>query len=71
MFIHSRSNIEETSGFVAFLTSVPAEHGINIIEFISCYTETMILVERYDAISSCQIVSYLIESATRIKHSLK
>jgi len=65
--IHSGSDIEETSGFVAFVSSVLAEQGVNIVEFISCYTETMIVVDRLDAIRSYQTISELIEKSAGTK----
>ncbi|MEM0106862.1 MAG: ACT domain-containing protein [Candidatus Micrarchaeaceae archaeon] len=63
--VHSGSDIEDTAGFVAFITSVLAEQGINIVEFISCYTETMIIVNRIDAIRSYQAIESLINAVQK------
>jgi len=55
--IYSGSNIESTSGVTAFMTSLLAEYGINIVEIVSCYTETMIVVNRTDAVASYELLS--------------
>jgi hypothetical protein len=39
------------------MTSLLAEYGINIVEVISCYTETMIVVNRSDALVSYELLS--------------
>ena len=58
--IHSPSELESTPGFVAFLTSLLAEQNINIIEFISCWTDTIIVVERKDSLKTYEILSNMI-----------
>ncbi len=59
--IHSDINIEGVSGVISFLTTVLAEHGINIIQLISCYTETMIVVGRTDALPCYKIISDIVK----------
>jgi hypothetical protein len=49
--------IEETPGVVSYLTSILAEQGINVIEFVSCYTKTLIVVDREDISRSYEILS--------------
>jgi aspartokinase len=58
--IYSGGNIESTSGVVAFITSLLAEYGINIVELLSCYTETIIVVNRADAVASYELLSGVI-----------
>jgi len=58
--IHSPEELEATPGVVAFLTSLLAEQNINIIEFISCWTETIIVVERKDSLKTYEILSNII-----------
>lgn len=55
--IHSPEELEATPGVVAFLTSLLAEQNINIIEFISCWTDTIIVVEKKDALKTYEILS--------------
>jgi aspartokinase len=55
--IHSPAELEATPGVVAFLTSLLAEQNINIIEFISCWTDTIIVVEKKDSLKTYEILS--------------
>lgn len=50
----SPTDIEETEGFVAHLTQLLAEQGINILEFISTYTNTYIIIEKKDLTKTIQ-----------------
>lgn len=58
--IHSPAELEATPGVVAFLTSLLAEQNINIIEFISCWTDTIIVVEKKDRLKTYEILSSVI-----------
>ena len=58
--IHSPEELEATPGVVAFLTTSLAEQSVNIIEFISCWTETIIVVERKDSLKAYEVLSNLI-----------
>lgn len=58
--IHSPEELEATPGVVAFLTSLLAEQNINIIEFISCWTDTIIIVEKRDSLKTYEILSNII-----------
>jgi len=58
--IHSPEELEATPGVVAFLTSLLAEQNINIIEFISCWTDTIIVVERQDSLRTYEILTNII-----------
>ena len=46
--IKSSKEIEATRGVVAYLTSLFAENNVNIIEFLSCWTDTIFLIEEND-----------------------
>ncbi len=56
IIIHSGEKLEALPGFVAFITSLLAEQNINIIEFISCYTETLLVVSKSDALKSHELL---------------
>jgi len=57
IIIKSPKEIETTPGVVAFLTSLLSEHNVNVIEFISCWTETIIVVDRKDSLRAYEILS--------------
>ncbi len=61
LIIYSGENLESGSGVVAFLTSLLAEQNINVVELISCYTETIIVVNRTDALRSYEILSGIVK----------
>jgi aspartokinase len=58
--MHSPEELEATPGVVAFLTTLLAEQNVNIIEFISCWTETIIVVEKKDSIKTYEVLSNLV-----------
>jgi uncharacterized protein Smg (DUF494 family) len=58
--IHSPEELEATPGVVAFLATLLAEQNVNIIEFISCWTETIMVVEKKDSLKTYEILSNLV-----------
>jgi aspartokinase len=58
--VHSPEELEATPGVVAFLTSLLAEQNVNIIEFISCWTETIIVVEKKDSLKAYEVLSNVV-----------
>jgi len=58
--IHSPEELEATPGVVAFLTTLLAEQGVNIVEFISCWTQTIIVIERKDSLKVYETLSNLV-----------
>lgn len=58
--MHSPKELEATPGVVAFLTTLLAEQNVNIIEFISCWTETIIVVEKKDNLKAYEVLSNLV-----------
>jgi len=44
----SPKEIEEITGVLAYLTSLFAENGVNIIEFLSCWRDTLFIVDSKD-----------------------
>jgi hypothetical protein len=61
IIIHSEERLEALPGFVAFIASLLAEQNINIIEFVSCYTETLIVVSKSDSLKSHELLMGIIE----------
>jgi aspartokinase len=58
--MHSPEELEATPGVVAFLTTLLAEQNVNIIEFISCWTETIVVVEKKDSLKAYEVLSNLV-----------
>jgi len=58
--VHSPEELEATPGVVAFLATLLAEQNVNIVEFISCWTETILVVEKKDSLKAYEVLSNLI-----------
>ncbi len=58
--MHSPEELEATPGVVAFLAALLAEQNVNIIEFISCWTETIIVVEKKDSLKAYEVLSNMV-----------
>jgi aspartokinase len=58
--MHSPEELEATPGVVAFLTALLAEQNVNIIEFISCWTETIIVVKKKDSLKAYEVLSTMV-----------
>jgi hypothetical protein len=52
----SPDRVETTPGFVAFITQLMGGHDINIIEFISCFTNTIIVLETRNALKAFSLL---------------
>lgn len=46
--VKSKRSIETTVGVLAYLTALFAENGVNIIEFLSCWTDTLFIINAKD-----------------------
>ena len=58
--INSPEELEVTVGVVAFLTTLLAEANVNIVEFVSCWTETIIVVEKKDSLKAYEALTNLV-----------
>ena len=58
--VHSPEELETIPGVVAFLATLLAEQNINIVEFISCWTETIMVVEKKDSLKAYEVLSNLV-----------
>ncbi|AFK23174.1 hypothetical protein Py04_1603 [Pyrococcus sp. ST04] len=52
--------IMQTPGIIAFITTALAVNGINLTQVISCYKDTVLLVDRKDAPSAYSVLEDLI-----------
>ena len=59
--VHSPEELEATPGVDAILTTLLAEQNVNIIEFISCWTETIIVVEKKDSLKAYEVLSNVVD----------
>ncbi len=57
--IHSPPSLEETPGVIAHILGVLAEEGINVVEFVSCYTDTLLVVRQPDTVRTYELLSGL------------
>jgi len=53
--------IEETPGVFVYLMGMLSEQGINLLEAVSCYTDTIFIVSREDMMRAFDILSSCIE----------
>ena len=58
--VHSPEELEATPGVVAFLTTLLAGQGVNIVEFISCWTQTIIVIDKKDSLKVYETLSNLV-----------
>lgn len=56
LIIKSPKELENLPGVVAFITQLLVSHGINIKEFISCYTDTVIILTREDGLKAFNLL---------------
>jgi aspartokinase len=56
LILISPPRVESTPGFVAFITSLLSSREINIVEFISCSTNTVIVLDQGDALSAFSLL---------------
>ncbi|HUV24493.1 MAG TPA: ACT domain-containing protein [Methanomassiliicoccales archaeon] len=64
--VKSPESIVDTSGVFAYLASNLADGGINVVESVSCFTDTIFIVDEEDMIQAYSVLSKLIESAEKI-----
>jgi hypothetical protein len=60
LVVNSPEELEATVGVVSFLTTLLAEASVNIVEFISCWTQTIIVVEKKDSLKTYEALTNLV-----------
>lgn len=48
LILKSPETLENVPGVIAYISSLFAERGINIVEIVSCWTDTIIIIEEKD-----------------------
>lgn len=61
LIINSPERLEKTPGVIAFLAQYFASRNINIRELISCYTDTIIVLDRKDASKAFELFRNFLE----------
>jgi uncharacterized protein (UPF0147 family) len=59
--VKSPPTIEDTPGAFAYILGMLSEQGINLLEAVSCYTDTIFIVSREEMMSAFEILSRCIE----------
>lgn len=62
--VKSPSRIEDIPGAFAYICSMLAENDINLVEAVSCYTDTIFVVEKDVVMRAFDILSKIIEVAS-------
>ncbi|MBN1157492.1 ACT domain-containing protein [Candidatus Woesearchaeota archaeon] len=58
IIVKSSPQIEKLSGVVSFIYSLFADQGINLVETMSCWTDTMVVIEEKDLPLAMQILKF-------------
>ncbi len=61
--VKSPEKIVDTTGVIAYLITSLSDAGINIEETVSCYTDTIFIVEEEDMINAYSVLTKCIQSA--------
>ena len=64
--VRSPERISDVSGVFAYLANNLADGGINVIESVSVFTDTIFIIDEADMINAYSILSKCIESAEKI-----
>jgi len=57
VIIESPEEIEEVPGVMSYLLGALASEGINVVEFISCYTDTLLVVRQAETEKTYKVLS--------------
>ena len=57
IIIESPEDVEEVPGVISYILGALASEGVNVVEFISCYTDTILLVKSADTQKTYKILS--------------
>jgi len=60
--LSSPEELEDIPGVVSYLASALSAEGINLVEFLSCYTETVIIVSEADSVRAYQAIKDIISA---------
>jgi len=58
LILNSSKEIENMPGVVAYLTSLFSENGLNILEIISCWTDTIFIINSKDLVKAIGLLEF-------------
>jgi len=61
MTISSPPDIESTPGVIAMILNALSSEGVNVLEFISCYTDTLLVIKQADTTRAYEILCSIME----------
>lgn len=59
--IESPEELEDTPGVISYILGALASEGINVVEFISCYTDTLLVIKQADTENAYRVLSNIME----------
>lgn len=59
--LSSPKELQDTPGFVSVIMDSIAAEGINVLEFISCHTDTLLVLRNSDAVPAYGLLTSMIE----------
>jgi hypothetical protein len=59
--IESPEDVEEVPGVISYILGALASEGINVVEFISCHRDTLLVLKQQDTQKAYQILSSIME----------
>ena len=57
VIIESPEDVEEVPGVISYVLGALASEGINVVEFISCYTDTLLVLNQADTERAYRVLS--------------
>lgn len=69
--VKSPERIVETSGVFAFLAANLAENNVNVVETVSCFTDSIFIVNEADMIYAYSILTKVIETAEQVEENVE
>ena len=58
IIINTSETIEEITGVISYLYSLFAENGINIVDTMSCWTDTILVIEEKDLSKAMELLKF-------------
>ncbi|MBU0526952.1 MAG: ACT domain-containing protein [Candidatus Micrarchaeota archaeon] len=59
--IESPPELEDVPGVISYILGALASEGINVVEFISCYTDTILVIKQADTEKAFRVLSSIME----------
>ena len=59
--IRSPEELEDVPGVISYILGALASEGINVVEFISCYTDTLLVTKQADTEQAYRILCAIME----------